>query len=234
MLLKKVLKSLLGKQISDKFKFYLDLFPYRNTVKAFSQEGEDMLISRIIKGKISGFYVDIGAHHPVRYSNTYKFYRLGWKGINIDAMPGSMKAFKFLRSRDVNLEYAIGENEGDADFYVFENPALNTFSYSLAIEYEKKFKLVKKITVQIRRLETVLDIYCQKKEIDFFSIDVEGFELDVLKSNNWNKYKPKLILVEALKFDLLDFRNRELVLFLESKGYSLIAKTFNTCFFTLK
>ena len=58
---------------------------------SFSQEGEDLVLARIFEGKKNGFYVDIGAHHPTRFSNTHYFYRRGWSGINIDAMPGSMK-----------------------------------------------------------------------------------------------------------------------------------------------
>ena len=60
----------------------------------FSQEGEDLLINRILNNKSEGFFIDIGAHHPIRFSNTYFFYRKGWRGINVDAMPGSMKAFE--------------------------------------------------------------------------------------------------------------------------------------------
>lgn len=60
--------------------------------------------SKSFRKKKIGFYVDVGAHHPMRFSNTYFFYRMGWSGINIDAMPGSMKEFKKYRRRDINLE----------------------------------------------------------------------------------------------------------------------------------
>ena len=63
----------------------------------YSQEGEDILLARFFFGKSQGFYVDIGAHHPQRLSNTYHFYLQGWRGINIDAMPGSMSSFETLR-----------------------------------------------------------------------------------------------------------------------------------------
>jgi hypothetical protein len=74
---------------------------------SYAQEGEDMVLRRIFEDQPLGFYVDVGAHHPVRFSTTYFFYRRGCRGINIDATPGSMDAFRRLRPRDINLEVAI-------------------------------------------------------------------------------------------------------------------------------
>jgi hypothetical protein len=70
-----------------------ELIDLRDTIfgyyskKSYSQEGEDMILNRIFEFRNSGFYIDVGAHHPMRFSNTYFFYRKGWRGINIDAMP---------------------------------------------------------------------------------------------------------------------------------------------------
>ena len=94
----------------------------------YSQEGEDILLNKIFSGKKEGFYIDIGAHHPKRFSNTYLFYQKGWQGINVDCMPGSMKLFKKLRPRDINLELGVSENESEKDYYVFNDTALNSFS----------------------------------------------------------------------------------------------------------
>ena len=68
-----------------------------------------MILRRIFIGKLTGFYVDIGAHHPKRFSNTYIFYQRGWRGINIDAKPGTKEVFNKLRPRDINLEVPISE-----------------------------------------------------------------------------------------------------------------------------
>ena len=70
----------------------------------YSQNGEDLILNRFLENKKNGFYIDIGAHHPIRFSNTYLFYKKGWRGINIDAMPGSMDLFNKIRSRDINIE----------------------------------------------------------------------------------------------------------------------------------
>ena len=66
-----------------------------------------MLLDRFLCQRPSGFYVDVGAHHPIRFSNTFRLYRKGWRGLNIDANPGSMKRFHHTRPRDINIEAAV-------------------------------------------------------------------------------------------------------------------------------
>ena len=100
--------------------------------KSYSQEGEDMILRRIFENQENGFYVDVGAHHPKRFSNTYFFYKHGWKGINIDALPNSMSLFKKLRPRDVNIEQPISDNVESLTYYHFNEPALNGFSKDLS------------------------------------------------------------------------------------------------------
>ena len=77
---------------------------------SYSQEGEDLVLARYF-AKSSLIYVDVGAHHPTRYSNTYLFYSQGWRGINIDAMPGSMDAFRRDRPRDINIEALVSTSK---------------------------------------------------------------------------------------------------------------------------
>ena len=101
-LLKTSIKKILPNFIIEHLKYFTI---YKND--SYSQEGEDLIINRLIDSKKNGFYIDIGAHHPFRFSNTYKFYKMGWNGINIDAMPGSMKLFREKRPRDINIECGI-------------------------------------------------------------------------------------------------------------------------------
>ncbi len=206
--------------------------------KSWSQEGEDMVLSRFFEdSKNIGFFVDIGAHHPCKYSNTYKFYRKGWRGINIDAAPGSMKLFNKKRPLDINLEIAISEKEENLTYYMFNMPALNTFSQE---EAEKKngknnYQVIDKKKIRTERLETIFDKYLKfNQKIDFLTIDVEGFDFQVLKSNNWSKYIPEYILVEDLESNVEQTLSSDLYKFLVSKGYMLIARTYNTLFFRVK
>lgn len=169
--------------------------------KSYSQEGEDLILQRIFEGKKQGFYIDVGAHHPFRFSNTYLFYKRGWSGINLDAMPNSMKIFKKYRPGDTNLEIPVGKDEEKLKYYIFNEPALNTFDESRieGILQKPEYSLLDKIEIQIRSLKSILDEYLPKGQcIDFMSVDVEGLDFEVLKSNDWEKYRPKILLVEAL------------------------------------
>ena len=139
----KLIRSLLGsafsllKDILRRCRDFLTWDPWVN--RSWSQEGEDMVLRRAFEKKKTGFYVDVGAHYPMRFSNTNFFYSRGWSGINIDAMPGSMKKFEKYRRRDINLELGVAQEEGVLDYYVFNEPALNTFSVKLV----EKLKLQK-------------------------------------------------------------------------------------------
>ena len=84
--------------------------------RCYSQEGEDMILQRMFGQRREGFFVDVGAHHPFRYSNTYLFYKKGWRGINIDATPGSMREFEKYRPADINLEVAVSQTPGEFCF----------------------------------------------------------------------------------------------------------------------
>ena len=204
--------------------------------KSYSQEGEDMVLHRMLGNVKNGFYIDIGAHHPYRYSNTNFFYKKGWKGINIDAMPGSMKAFENKRNRDINLEIAVAAKPEELTFYIFEEPAINSFDIELSENRIKNGnKLLSKKVIKTQTLEQILDNHLPTNQvIDFISIDVEGFDLMILQSNNWSKYSPKIVAVECLGFDLISIQNDAVYKFLTDRDYQLIAKTVNTCFFQKK
>lgn len=201
---------------------------------SWSQEGEDMLLSRIFDGQLVGTYVDVGAHHPKRFSNTYLFYKLGWSGINIDAMPGSMYMFKKYRPRDINLEVGVGETEGLLDYYVFNEPALNGFSYELSKDRndsDNNYKVISTIRVDVLPLAKILERHLNGKQIDFMSVDVEGWDLRVLKSNDWSKYRPLYVLVEMLQFEFARHTNNEIIDFMDSCAYDVYAKLVNTVIF---
>ncbi len=199
----------------------------RHFLDCYSQEGEDMLIRRFIGKKKTGFFVDVGAHHPIKLSNTYHFYRRGWRGINIDAMPGSMQLFQRLRPEDINLEVAIGEQEGEVNFYLFDEPAFNTCNPNQAEGHSHVQQVPMRPLGAILR-ENVPD----GQQIDFLSVDVEGLDLEVLKSNDWDGFSPSFILIESLMTHSIEEAMRsDLALFLYDKGYQLVAKTKNTlCF----
>lgn len=199
----------------------------------YSQNGEDLILNRFLDNTKEGFFVDVGAHHPIRFSNTFLFYKKGWSGINIDAMPGSMAAFNKIRPKDINVEKGIALKNDKLTFYQFNESALNTFSKEEAFSKNKDgYKIIKRNLIEVDTLENILDKYMPiNTKIDFLNIDAEGKDEEVLISNNWVKYKPSYILVEILREVYLGKNNSSIKKFLKTKGYIPINKIYDTYIF---
>jgi FkbM family methyltransferase len=195
---------------------------------SFSQEGEDMVLSRLLLNKKDkGVYVDVGCFHPVKYSNTYKFYLMGWRGVNIDAAPHVVDKFNKVRKRDINIRAAVNKEEVDLKYHAFNWPALNTFSEEYVKEYlsNPDVRLLGTEVITTQRLDRILDAYLPAgTQIDFMSIDVEGLDLQVLQSNNWNLYRPDYLVIENHKFGFNSTENDEISQFLFAVGYELHSK----------
>jgi FkbM family methyltransferase len=148
---------------------------------------------------------------------------------------GAKAQFDKIRKTDINLEVAISNGNHNLTYYSFSEPAYNTFSQENAqriLNTKTKVRLLNRIEMNTKRLDTVLDKYLPKnKTINFLNIDVEGLELNVLKSNNWKKYRPNIITVENLNDTIENALNCEINNFLQHCGYHLIAKTKFTMFF---
>lgn len=238
MLNERVIVKVLPKKIKIPLRYIRDCLTYCLTWDEFahpywSQEGEDIILARIFPKK-QGFYVDIGAHHPKRFSNTYAFYRKGWHGINIDAMPGSMKAFSKQRPRDLNLEIPIAKEQKVLTYFQFNEPALNGFSERLSMSRDRSssYKIISKREMQAYPLKDIFEQHLAHNQIiDFMSVDVEGLDLEVLQSNDWCNFRPKVVLVEILESSLSTIANDPVFGFLDDKKYRLYAKAFNTSLF---
>ncbi|MGZ4057278.1 MAG: FkbM family methyltransferase [Bacteroidia bacterium] len=201
---------------------------------SYSQEGEDMVLERFFEDRRTGFFIDIGAHHPTRFSNTYHFYQKGWRGINIDATPGSMIPFNKIRPGDKNIEMGVSSKEGEMVYFLFDEPALNTFNEERAnfLLTTTKYKLAKKIPVKVATLKTILDQNLGKdQQIDFLTIDVEGLDYEILASNDWEKYRPNMVLAEDLHGSLEDLSKSKLYNLMRQHNYKAVGRTLNTFFF---
>ncbi len=201
--------------------------------RSYSQEGEDRILHRMLEndGK-AGFYIDVGAHHPYRFSNTCLLYKAGWRGINIDALPGSMAAFRKARPDDINLEMGISNDPGELPFYVFPEGALNSFDLETAKQHAAKYMPWSKvINVPLRPLSEVIEQYANGRMIDLLTVDVEGHDLSVLQSNDWSRFRPRIVLAEALGSTVASALDDARAVFMRNQGYSFVAKTVNTCFF---
>lgn len=220
----KSIKRFIRKVVPQKVSNFLSYKPGDEfIVKTYSQEGEDILLHRIFYHAQPGFYIDIGAHHPFRFSNTKVLYDMGWRGINIEPNPDVAVLFAKWRPHDVNLSIGVSPQKGQLEYFRFDHPALNTFSEKVKQSLLPRLK----DTLMIETIP-LSDVFRKHLElgqsIDFMNVDVEGMDLDVLQSNDWNQYRPRVIMTEAERGTIEDQITSELHLFLKEKDYSCYSK----------
>ncbi len=204
--------------------FYIQSLKSKKYLKSsYSGGAQDLIINYFFKNKKKGFYVDVGCYHPYNGNNTKLLYDRGWSGINIDLDYHTIDFFNYVRKRDENINVAISEIEGEKDLFFFHNrSAINSLS-----EIRKKgAKEIRKI--QTKTLNSVIENSKFKNEkINLLSIDVEGHEIEVLRSLNLNKYFPEMIVIEFLDRDILDnleFHNQNINQILNSEIYKYMIK----------
>jgi len=195
--------------------------------RSFSQSGEDVIAwGELDKGR--GFYVDIGAYHPKQFSNTYYFYKRGWRGLVVEPNSELLRLYKEIRKRDIALGVGVGGKEIVADYFMFDDPAANTFSVEQAEKNEKEAgrRMVGKKPVAILRMAKLLNDYLPEGvEIDLLSVDTEGMDEQVLSSNDWKKYRPKVVICEDLDFDWERPMKSAAAKMMKNLDYRLVALT---------
>ena len=180
--------------------------------KSYAMDGEDLAIEKYVEKKEKGFYVDIGAHHPIHRNNTQLLFNKGWSGINIDVNQFSIDLFNFLRPKDLNLLTAISDHEGEITFYYQKKfSQLNTTDKNIAHEHFNG-----NFNERLVKCQSIHNILINSKykevKIDFLNIDVEGAEMKVLKTLNFEIYDPKVICIEILGYRELNSKERESII----------------------
>ena len=144
-----------------------------------------------------------------------------------------MRPFRRYRSRDINVECGVAAQPGRLPYYRFDEPALNTFDQAEArLKGRPPYRLIEQVDVAVRRLDDLLTEYLPVGQgIDFLTIDVEGKDREVLESNDWSRFRPRFVLAETLRTDMLNLSSCPVVQFLSDRGYKPVAKAYNTSFF---
>lgn len=205
-------------------------------IESYSSFGEDRLILKFLGKQPVGFYVDVGAHAPIDYSNTYALYRLGWRGLAIDPDPDAIAAFRMSRPDDIALQYAIGTKPGEVTLHLFNDRSMNTVdaaSFTRTLANPRKRHLGD-IKVERRPLAEVLAEHVPAgRKIDFMNVDCEGVDLDVLRSNDWARFHPPVLAVEDLDLDLERVVESRIFRYLRPLGYRLVSQLHCTSIYRL-
>jgi hypothetical protein len=218
-------------QIFKKIYFFYNIY-IRNYQFYFnsSQFGEDKKILKLFNNNYKGKYLDLGCFHPTRSNNTLRLYKKGWRGMNIDLNPLTIDLFNFSRPEDINICAAISNRETKKKLYFLGDlDSKNTLDLNHKKWISRHFRIDKndfKIkNIKTKKLTNILDKYKFYK-IDFMNIDIEGHELEALKSLNFKRFDIKVICVEILNYDnFTNVRKKKLTSFFKKKNYFLVKKS---------
>jgi len=188
---------------------------------SYAQRFEDLYLMRCFGDRTDGFYIDIGSGHPVYDNVSFAFYLKGWSGITVEPNPWLSRLSRAVRPRDRHVEALVGSTCGEATFYrVREFHGLSTMIETHAQAALSQFgKSADAITVPCTTLSALCTGHAPAA-FDFLKIDVEGAEPDVLFGGDWQRFRPKLVVVEALAPYTLAPAFEQWEPFLAQHGYS--------------
>ncbi|MEO8405243.1 MAG: FkbM family methyltransferase [Chitinophagaceae bacterium] len=206
---------------------------------SFSQAGEDQVIRYLINDCLKipdPTYLEIGTHHPLYGNNTYYFYSRGCKGVCVEPDVRWAPLIRKYRKRDVFLQAGVSTSkETSATFYIFPTgySGWNTLEKEEAENRQAQTNIkFQEVTVPLVNINDIIrDHFPTWPTI--ISIDVEGLDLDILKSMDFDKYKPEIICAESITFSTTNDQSKinDIAAFMLSKGYFVFADTYvNTIF----
>ncbi len=168
----------------------------RASVISWAQNLEDVMLARAFEHSPNGFYIDVGAFDPDVDSVTKHFYDIGWRGINVEPLPGLIDKFRASRPRDINLGVAVGEKVARLRFYDFTPTGLSTLDAGSAADVRARGFACREIDVAAVTLRQLIDEHAPAV-VDFLKIDVEGAEAAVLAGADFARHRPRVLVIEA-------------------------------------
>lgn len=164
---------------------------------SYAQNLEDVMLSRVFAAKTDGFYVDVGAWDPDKDSVTKAFYEKGWSGVNVEPGHYNWQRLVKARTRDINLQVAVSDHEGQAKFLEVAGSGLSSLEDGVESTLDSYGLKGREKLVTLTTLAKIFEQHCQAKQVDFLKIDVEGHEDAVIKGMNWSRFRPVVVLIEA-------------------------------------
>lgn len=192
---------------------------------SYAQNGEDVRLRRAFADRTTGFYVDVGANHPVVHSVTKHFYEKGWSGVNIEPLPKNYAAIAADRPRDATLNVGCSNQDGELTLYAECGVASGMSSYTpaeVAIHRSRGFEF-EELRTPVVTLASVCATYVGDRTIDFMSVDVEGHEREALEGADFARYRPRVVLIEATRPNSTEPTHERWESIILNQGYSFAA-----------
>ena len=197
---------------------YRKVFLTKSSRRYYSQFGEDICLGSLVNLKKKGFYVDVGCYHPTKYSNTFRLYQHGWRGINIDMDSIKVEACELKRPHDKNICVAITDDESVSSMSMYSH---GFYALTSTLEKEQEASFICTRIVPCSTLNHILE-----KEsvdtVDLISIDAEGHDLNVLRSIDLTRYSVKTIIVESFEKFLTDVLESGIYQHVSNQGFELV------------
>jgi len=206
--------------------------------KSYAQCGEDLIIDFLALkfGWKTFSYLDIGTNHPKKFNNTYLFYKKGSRGVCVEPDKELVKSIRYYRKGDITLNVGLSSGkESMSDFYIMSVNTLNTFSKGDAEKLDKEgiYTIKEVVKVPLKNINAILSTSFKGKTPNLISIDVEGWNEEIIKSLDFDKHKPELLCLETVTFatDNTEKKIDSIIEFFKGKVYFVYADTFiNTIF----
>jgi len=202
---------------------------------SFAQYGEDALLAGCVAPRNKGFYVDVGAYHPWRQSLTYKLYLRGWSGLTVEPNPAAERLFRRYRPRDIHFPGGVAATDERLTYYCFLEAKMNTFAADLAEAYEKSgLRPLGVINIPCRPLQAIIDELAPGCQIDLLNIDCEGFDFTTLRTLDFARNRPTVLLIEDHEaFERLKAGSLSsgIESFLRQLGYMRVSQAMYTSFY---
>jgi FkbM family methyltransferase len=205
----------------------------RSLFQSYAFTGEDRIIESLLNLKLgqTGYYVDVGCNHPIYFSNTYKFYKKGWRGICIDANHEMIRKYSFYRPKDIAIPALVSSKIEARDFYHFTNNVISTTESKFIESYQAEGQQMRVQKLTTQTLSSILATNNAPTTFDLLAIDAEEHDLEVLKSIDLRIYKPRLIIIENETFNSLDPLRDEILQHLLPHGYAFSGYVLKNMYF---
>lgn len=205
------------------FSSLIRLFLGRSLKFSFAHQGEDRILEGLLKPRIQtgGFYVEVGCNHPKFFSNTYGLYRKGWRGICIDANPVHIRQFGLCRPQDIAVCALVSEKQVEQAFYLLQNDVLSTAKEEFLDAYRREGLQVNAVRMPGRTLTDILKSHAAPFRFELLAVDAEEQDLEVLRSLDWDHYRPSWVMVEDETYQIGLESQNAICLWMKQQGYRL-------------